>query len=81
MPARLAEEAKRAGGAIFPDGFAVLADDPLPERIIIRSIDLDSAEVEVAEEVGPQPEKLRLQQYGGPDVKEEPQLVRLWLKE
>jgi hypothetical protein len=81
MPASLAEEAKRAGGAIFPDGFAVLADDPLPERIVIRSIDLDSAEVEAAEEVEAQPEELRLQQYGAPDVKEEPQLVRLWLKE
>ncbi|MFB9952516.1 hypothetical protein ACFFP0_27040 [Rhizobium puerariae] len=81
MPSRLAEEAKQNGGAIFPDGFAVLADDPLPERIVIRSIDLDSAEVEAADEVEAQPEELRVQQYVGPDVEEEHQLVRLQLKE
>lgn len=81
MPSRLIEEAKQGGGAIFPDGFAVLADDPLPERIVVRSIDVDNAEAEAAGEVEAQPEELAVEQYVGVEAGEEPQAVRLWQNE
>ncbi|NTG29981.1 hypothetical protein G6L08_22800 [Agrobacterium rhizogenes] len=51
MGSDLIEDARQSGGAVFPDGFAVLADDPHPENITIRPVHLTTNEIEIAEEV------------------------------
>ncbi|NTI46650.1 hypothetical protein G6L94_31000 [Agrobacterium rhizogenes] len=72
MPSGLVDEARRSGGAIFPDGFAVLADDPTPESIVVRPIETGSEVAQVAAEL--QTQSVIVDQY---DLSREPRIERV----
>lgn len=84
MPSGLVDEARRSGGAIFPDGFAVLADDPNPADIVVHPIDIDSEPARVAEEVETQHATLDHHTLQGQSYVErdrDPQLSQIQIRE
>lgn len=81
LPAELIDEAKRSGGAIFPDGFAVLGQEPSPMEVNVQRIDLNSAMVEVSETEVVEEEGSLERHHVALNETEENDLARVWLKE
>lgn len=84
MPSGLVDEARRSGGAIFPDGFAVLADDPNPADIVVHPIEIDSEPARVAEEVETQHATLdhhTLQGQSYVERDQDPQFLQIQIRE